>query len=77
MDYALPRAHNLVSYELDRTVTPCPHNPLGGKGIGEAGAIASPAAVANAVIDALKPYGVQHLDMPLTSEKVWRAIHTN
>ena len=77
MDYALPKAHKLISYELDRTVTPCPHNPLGVKGVGEAGAIASPAAVANAVIDALKPYGVKHLDMPLTSEKVWQAIHGN
>jgi carbon-monoxide dehydrogenase large subunit len=75
MDYALPKAHNLVFYETDRTVTPCPHNPLGVKGIGEAGTIASPAAVVNAVVDALKPYGISHLDMPLTSEKVWRAIH--
>ncbi|MEM7034857.1 MAG: molybdopterin cofactor-binding domain-containing protein [Chloroflexota bacterium] len=77
MDYALPKAHKLVSYELDRTVTPCPHNPLGVKGVGEAGAIASPAAVANAVMDALKPYGVDHIDMPLTSEKVWQAINAD
>jgi len=77
MDYAVPRAHRLVSYETDRTVTPCPHNPLGVKGIGEAGAIASPAAVTNAVVDALAPFGVKHLDMPLTSEKVWRAMHAN
>jgi carbon-monoxide dehydrogenase large subunit len=74
MDYALPRAHKLVSFELDRTVTPCPHNPLGVKGVGEAGAIASPPAVVNAVVDALKPHGIRHLDMPLTPEKVWRAI---
>jgi carbon-monoxide dehydrogenase large subunit len=74
MDYALPRAHKLVNFELDRTTTPCPHNPLGVKGVGEAGAIASPAAVVNAVMDALKPYGVQHLDMPLTAEKVWKAM---
>ena len=77
MDYAVPKAHNLVNFELDRTVTPCPHNPLGVKGVGEAGTIASTAAVANAVIDALKPYGVKHLNPPLTSEKVWRAIHGN
>jgi carbon-monoxide dehydrogenase large subunit len=77
MDYAVPKAHNLVNFELDRTVTPCPHNPLGVKGVGEAGTIASTAAVANAVIDALKPYGVKHLDTPLTPEKVWRAIHGN
>ena len=74
MDYALPRAHNLVFFELDRTVTPCPHNPLGVKGVGEAGSIASPPAIVNAVVDALKPFGVQHLDMPLTPEKVWRAM---
>jgi carbon-monoxide dehydrogenase large subunit len=75
LDYALPKAHNLPSFELDRTTTPCPHNPLGVKGVGEAGAIASPAAVVNAVVDALRPYGVRHLDMPLTPERVWRAIH--
>lgn len=74
MDYALPRAHRLPSYETDRTVTPCPHNPLGVKGVGEAGTIASPAAVANAVIDALAPFGVRHMDMPMTPEKVWRAM---
>ncbi len=75
LDYAIPRAHNLPHLELDRTVTPCPHNPLGVKGIGEAGSIASPAAVTNAVVDALSHLGVRHLDMPLTPEKVWRAIH--
>ena len=58
MDYAMPRAHNLVSFELDRTVTPCPHNPLGVKGVGEAGAIASPAAVVNAAVDALSHLGI-------------------
>ena len=77
LDYAVPRAHKLPSFETDRTVTPCPHNPLGVKGVGEAGSIASPAAVTNAVVDALSPYGVKHLDMPLTPEKVWRAIHRN
>lgn len=77
LDYAVPKAHKLVSYEVDRTVTPCPHNALGVKGAGETGTIASPAAVVNAVVDALKPYGVKHLDMPLTPEKVWQAIHGN
>jgi carbon-monoxide dehydrogenase large subunit len=77
MDYALPRAHKLPNFETGRTVTPCPHNPLGVKGVGEAGAIASPAAVANAVIDALSHLGVRHLDMPYTSEKVWQAIQSN
>ncbi len=75
LDYAVPKAHMLVSYEVDRTVTPCPHNPLGVKGTGEAGTIASPVAVVNAVMDALKPHGIKHLDMPLTPEKIWRAIH--
>lgn len=74
MDYALPRAHRLPSFETDHTTTPCPHNPLGVKGIGEAGSIASPAAVVNAVVDALSPHGIRHIDMPLTPEKVWRAV---
>ena len=75
MDYALPKIHNLIQFELDRTTTPCPHNPLGVKGVGEAGAIASPAAVVNAVVDALSPFGIDHIDMPLTPEKVWRAVN--
>jgi carbon-monoxide dehydrogenase large subunit len=61
--------------ETDSTVTPCPHNPLGVKGVGEAGTIAAPPAVVNAVVDALEPFGVEHVDMPLTGETVWRAIH--
>jgi carbon-monoxide dehydrogenase large subunit len=76
LDYALPRAHYFPTFELDRTVTPCPHNPLGVKGVGEAGAIASPAAVVNAVVDALSHLGVQHLNMPLAPERVWRAIQS-
>ncbi len=76
LDYALPKAHQLPSFELDHTITPCPHNPLGVKGIGEAGTIASPATITNAVIDALAPYGVRHLDMPLEPEKLWRAMHS-
>jgi carbon-monoxide dehydrogenase large subunit len=55
-------------------VTPCPHNPLGVKGVGEAGAIASPAAVVNAAVDALSHLGIRHIDMPLTPERVWRAM---
>jgi carbon-monoxide dehydrogenase large subunit len=74
LDYALPRASWLPSLELDETVTPSPVNPLGVKGVGEAGAIASTAAVANAVNDALVPLGIGHLDMPFTAQKVWRAI---
>jgi carbon-monoxide dehydrogenase large subunit len=74
MDYALPRASRLPNFELDETVTPSPVNPLGVKGVGEAGTIASTAAVANAVIDALAPLGIRHLDMPYTPQTVWRAI---
>jgi carbon-monoxide dehydrogenase large subunit len=74
MDYALPRASWLPAFELDETVTPSPVNPLGVKGVGEAGCIASTAAVANAVIDALSPLGIRHLDMPYTPQKVWGAI---
>jgi carbon-monoxide dehydrogenase large subunit len=76
MDYALPRASWLPSFELDETVTPSPVNPIGVKGVGEAGCIASTAAVANAVNDALAPLGVGHLDMPFTAQKVWRTIQS-
>ena len=75
LDYALPRASWLPTLELDETITPSPVNPLGVKGVGEAGAIASTAAVANAVMDALTPFGIRHLDMPLTAPKIWDAIH--
>jgi carbon-monoxide dehydrogenase large subunit len=74
MDYALPKADDLVSYETDRTVTPSPVNPMGIKGAGETGTIASTAAVANAVMDALAPLGISHLDMPLTPARIWAAI---
>jgi aerobic carbon-monoxide dehydrogenase large subunit len=76
LDYALPRASWLPAFELDETVTPSPVNPLGVKGVGEAGCIASTAAVANAVIDALSTLGIRHLDMPYTSQKVWGAIQS-
>jgi carbon-monoxide dehydrogenase large subunit len=74
LDYAVPRASWLPTLELDETVTPSPVNPIGVKGVGEAGTIASTAAVANAVVDALSPLGIRHLDMPFTAPKVWRAI---
>jgi len=74
LDYALPRASYFPNLELDETVTPSPVNPIGVKGVGEAGAIASTAAVANAVVDALSPLGIRHLDMPYTAQTVWRAI---
>jgi carbon-monoxide dehydrogenase large subunit len=74
LDYALPRASGFPKLELDQTVTPSPVNPLGVKGVGEAGAIASTPAVVNAVVDALSSYGIRHIDMPLTAPKVWRAM---
>ncbi len=75
MDYAVPRASWLPRFELDRTVTPSPTNPLGAKGVGEAGTVHAPPAVANAVMDALRPFGVRPLDLPLTPEKIWQVIH--
>jgi hypothetical protein len=74
MDYALPRADDVPSFTVDTKVTPCTHNPLGSKGCGEAGAIGAPAAMMNAVLDALAPVGVTHLDMPASPHRVWRAI---
>jgi carbon-monoxide dehydrogenase large subunit len=72
MDYALPRAADLPRLTLARTETPTPVNPLGIKGIGEAGTIGSTPAVVSAVVDALAPFGVTHIDMPLTPQKIWR-----
>ncbi len=74
MDYALPRADQLPMYQTDRTVTPSPVNPLGVKGAGETGTIAATPTVVNAVLDALVPFGITHLDMPLTPAKIWKAI---
>ncbi|KDE60147.1 carbon monoxide dehydrogenase [Halostagnicola sp. A56] len=76
-DYAVPKAEHIPEMETDSTVTPSPHNPLGVKGVGEAGTIAAPQAVVNAVVDALEPFGVDHIDMPLKDEKIWRAVHEN
>jgi len=73
-DYAMPRADDLPSFTLSTNVTLCTHNPLGVKGCGEAGAIGAPAAITNALVDALKPLGIRHLDMPATSERLWRLI---
>ncbi len=74
MDYAMPRAHDFPEFRLGHVCTPCTHNPIGSKGCGEAGAIGSPPAVINAVLDALKPLGVKDLDMPATPHRVWQAI---
>jgi aerobic carbon-monoxide dehydrogenase large subunit len=76
LDYALPKASFLPNLELAETVTPSPVNPLGVKGVGEAGCIASTAAVANAVNDALGSLGIRHLDMPYTANKVWSAMQS-
>jgi carbon-monoxide dehydrogenase large subunit len=75
MDYALPRADMLPPLEIGRTETPSPVNPMGVKGAGEMGTIASTPAVVNAVIDALEPFGITHIDMPLTPARVWSALH--
>ena len=74
MDYGMPRAHHLAHIEAGFNAVPCKTNPLGVKGAGEAGACGAPPAYVGAVIDALRDYGVDHIDMPVTPEKLWRAM---
>jgi carbon-monoxide dehydrogenase large subunit len=74
MDYAVPKATQLPSYTTDFAPVPSPSNPMGVKGIGEAGTIGSTPAIVNAVIDALTPLGIRHIDLPLTPQRVWQAI---
>src|SRR5207248_6339472 len=74
MDYVLPKAHFFPKFTLDHTCTPSPVNPMGVKGVGEAGTIASTPCMVNAVCDALSPLGVRHIEMPLKPDRVWRAI---
>jgi len=74
MDYAIPRAADIPDFVLGSTETPSPSNPLGVKGVGEAGTIGATPAIANAVVDALSPLGIRHIDLPFTPERVWRAI---
>jgi len=76
LEYAIPHAHQFPPLETGRTETPSPHNPLGVKGVGEMGTIASTPTIVNAVMDALAPLGIKHLDMPLTPEKIWRAMQS-
>jgi len=76
MDYAMPRADDLPTLKVGTKVTPCTHNPLGAKGCGEAGAIGAPAAMMNAVMDALASVGVKHFDMPASPHRVWSAIQS-
>ena len=74
MDYALPRADAMPWMETHRTVTPSPVNPLGVKGVGEAGTIGATPAIINAVVDALAPFGVRHVDMPVKRERIWKLM---
>jgi len=76
MDYAMPRAVHMPELQLGKIETPSPFNYLGAKGVGEAGNVGVPAAIVNAVVDALSPFGVTHMDMPLTSERIWSAMQT-
>jgi aerobic carbon-monoxide dehydrogenase large subunit len=75
MDYAMPRATDFPRFELDATVTPTPVNPLGAKGVGEAGTLGSTPSIVSAAVDALSEFGVKHVDMMLRPEKLWRIIH--
>jgi carbon-monoxide dehydrogenase large subunit len=74
MDYLLPTAMECPDWETDFTVTPSPHHPIGAKGVGESATVGSPPCIINAIVDALKPYGVRHIDMPATPGRVWEAI---
>ena len=77
MDYLIPTALETPDWETGHTVTPSPHHPIGAKGIGESATVGSPPAVVNAVVDALKPYGIRHADMPLTPSRVWETMQGN
>ena len=77
MDYLIPTSMECPDWETGSTVTPSPHHPIGAKGIGESATVGSPPAVVNAVVDALKPFGVRHADMPLTPSRVWEAMNGN
>ena len=76
MDYLIPGSMETPKFEIGQTVTPSPHHPLGAKGVGESATVGSPAAFVNAVIDALSPYGITNIDMPVTSDKVWAALRS-
>jgi carbon-monoxide dehydrogenase large subunit len=74
-DYLVPTANEFPKFELGRTITPSPTNELGVKGIGEAGTIASSGAIINAICDALAPFGIKHVDMPASPDRIWKQIH--
>src|SRR5215831_15294023 len=75
MDYAMPRADDFPEFVSELEEIPAKTNPLGVKGIGEAGCVASPPAVINAILDALRPFGVDHIDMPATAGRVWESLN--
>lgn len=77
MDYLIPTALETPDWETGHTVTPSPHHPIGAKGVGESATVGSPPAVVNAIVDALKPFGVRHADMPLTPSRVWETMQGN
>jgi carbon-monoxide dehydrogenase large subunit len=77
MDYLIPTALEVPDWETGFTVTPSPHHPIGAKGVGESATVGSPPAIVNAVVDALKPFGISHADMPLTPSRVWEAMQGN
>ncbi len=77
MDYLIPTAMEVPDWETGHTVTPSPHHPIGAKGVGESATVGSPPAVVNAVVDALKPFGIRHADMPLTPSRVWETMQGN
>ena len=75
MDYLLPTAMETPAWETGKTITPSPHHPLGAKGVGESATVGAPPAIANAVVDALSHLGVEHIDIPITPQKVWAILH--
>ena len=77
MDYLIPTAMEVPDWETGHTVTPSPHHPIGAKGVGESATVGSPPAIVNAIVDALKPYGIRHADMPLTPSRVWETMQGN
>ena len=74
MDYLVPTAVESPSWETGHTVTPSPHHPIGAKGIGESPTVGAPPAIANAIVDALKPYGITHMDIPITPAKIFEEL---
>jgi carbon-monoxide dehydrogenase large subunit len=77
MDYLIPTALECPQWELGATVTPCPHHPIGAKGVGESPNVGSPPAIVNAIIDAMLPLGIKHIDMPCNPARVWAAMQGN